>query len=72
MSRTISPTSVSGRIRALLREGPIDTRTLAVRFGKPTAVMAALLGQLCHRNEARCLSRGRKGRHGAPAIWAAP
>ncbi len=72
MGRTLSQTSVSGRLRALLNSGPVDTAAAAKLFGKPSAVMSALLNQLRQRGEAVQLRRGSAGRGGKPAFWGAP
>lgn len=72
MARTPSPTSVSGRLRTLLAAGTLTTREAAALFGKPSAVMSALLNQLRRRGEARQIHRGGLGRRTSNTLWGAP
>lgn len=66
------PNSVTGQIRAILAKGPIDTRSVAERFGMSSAVASSLLCQMRQRGEAVCLRKTRPGRNAQPALWGAP
>lgn len=72
MARTRSSTSVSGRLRTLLAAGTLTTREAAETFGKPSAVMSAILNQLRLRGEARQILRGGPGRKTSNTLWGAP